>query len=75
MVSESYDDGWTAAIDGQPVEIERVNGDFLGCVVPVGEHDVTIEFRPAHLKWGKSISLFGVFVAAVLAASSARRPA
>ena len=37
VVSESYHDGWRATIDGSPVEVERVNGDFLGAVVPAGK--------------------------------------
>jgi hypothetical protein len=73
VVSEGYDEGWVAAIDGQPVDVERVNGDFLGCVVPAGTHDVALEFRPAHLPWGRSISLAGLVTAAVLAIAGFRR--
>jgi hypothetical protein len=57
VISESYDDGWIAAVDGRQVPLERVNGDFMGCVVPAGSHLVTLEFRPAHLRWGRIISL------------------
>jgi hypothetical protein len=73
VVSESYDDSWAATVDGQPAGVERVNGDFLGAVVPGGTHDVVLQFRPAHLVWGKGISLAGVFIVAVLAAVSVRR--
>ena len=30
VMSESFDAGWRAALDGQPLPVERVNGDFLG---------------------------------------------
>ena len=73
VVSETYDDGWTAAVDGRRVAVERVNADFLGCVVPGGAHDVVLQFRPRHLAWGKAISLAGLLVAAGLAIAGSRR--
>ena len=67
IVSESFDLGWSAAVDGTPVRVERVNGDFLGCVVPAGEHLATFVFRPRHLRVGQGISLGGVLVAVAIA--------
>jgi hypothetical protein len=52
VVSESYHPGWQATIDGRPERLLRVNGDFLGCVVPGGRHEVCLAFRPASLRWG-----------------------
>jgi hypothetical protein len=72
IVSESYDEGWIAAVDGQPAQVERVNGDFLGCVVGPGDHVVSLKFRPAHLVWGKSVSGAGFLVALVLMAIGSR---
>ena len=59
VVSESYHDGWRATIDGSPVEVERVNGDFLGAVVPAGMHVARFQFRPDHLSVGRYVSVFG----------------
>jgi hypothetical protein len=70
IVSEAFDTGWVAAVDGRPAPIERVNGDFIGSVAPAGEHDVSFQFRPAHLTWGMAASLTGLVVAAALAAGS-----
>jgi hypothetical protein len=70
IVSESFDTGWVAAIDGQPTPVERVNGDFIGSVAPAGEHEVSLQFRPSHLMWGTATSLGGVAAAALLAAGS-----
>ena len=50
--------------------VERVNGDFIGCVVPAGDHDVALEFRPMHLDVGKAISLSGLVLVVMLAAGS-----
>lgn len=66
VLSESYDEGWTATVDGRPVEVVRVNGDFLGCVVPAGTHYVALVFAPAHLAWGKQVSLGALLVAGLL---------
>ena len=52
--------GWRATLDGQPVPVERVNGDFLGCVVPTGSHAVRLQFRPVHLAVGRYVSLTGL---------------
>ena len=74
VVSESFDEGWIAAVDGQSVPVERVNGDFLGCVVGPGDHMVSLEFRPVHLKWGRGISLGGLLAALALMAISRKQP-
>ena len=72
IVSESFDDGWIASVDDAATGVEEVNGDFLGCVVPAGEHDVRLEFSPARQTLGLSISLGGLLIAAVLAGASIR---
>lgn len=41
-------DGWTATIDGQPVNINRVDGIFRGIPVPAGKHEVIFRYSP---KW------------------------
>jgi len=60
VVSESFDAGWRAALDDQPVPVERVNGDFLGVVIPAGSHAVRLQFRPVHLAVGRYLSLSGL---------------
>jgi hypothetical protein len=62
VVSESYHDGWQVCVDGQPATVERVNGDFVGCVIEPGEHQVDFAFRPAKLWWGKLVSLASLAV-------------
>ena len=60
VVSESFHDGWRATLDDAPVEVERVNGDFMGAVVPPGPHAVRLQFRPVHLVVGRYVSVFGL---------------
>jgi hypothetical protein len=57
VVSETFHDGWTATVNDQPAPVEIVNGDFLGCVLEAGQHDISLRFQPAHLEVGKAISL------------------
>ncbi len=57
VVSESFDEGWTVEVDGAVGAVERVYGDFLGVVVPAGEHAVTFLFRPRRLEVGRWLSL------------------
>jgi hypothetical protein len=68
VVSESHDPGWQVCIDGVPAAVERINGDFLGCVVGPGSHTVEFLFRPAVLPLGRALSLGGAAAALLLAA-------
>jgi len=73
VVSEAYDVGWTAMVDGERVPVERVNGDFLGCVVPSGAHIVTLWFRPQYAWLGEFLSMSGFTVAVLLIGASLTR--
>jgi hypothetical protein len=59
VVAESHDPGWGVTVDGTPAAVERINGDFLGCVVSPGRHRVEFTFRPPALLAGKALSLIG----------------
>ena len=65
-LTESWHAGWRATIDGTPQPVRRVNGDFFGCVVPDGEHDVRFEFDPKSLHVGKLVTLFGLAVLGIV---------
>jgi hypothetical protein len=56
VLTESFHSGWRATSDGEPLDVLRVNGDFLGCVVPPGTHAVVFTFRPLSLTAGWWIS-------------------
>jgi hypothetical protein len=60
FVGESFHRGWRVCIDGQPAETLRVCGDFIGCQVQPGRHDVELSFQPASLYWGRRLSLLGL---------------
>jgi hypothetical protein len=76
VVSESHDPGWEVRIDGTPAKVERVNGDFLGCVVGPGRHAVEFAFRPRPVHFGLLLSSAGlvmILLMACLAFASNRR--
>lgn len=66
VVSESYHDGWRASVDGRPVPVVRVYGDFIGCVVDAGSHRIDLVFAPWSLRAGVWISVAGVLMALAL---------
>jgi hypothetical protein len=66
VVSEMFNAGWRVTIDGMAGHVERVNADFLGAVVPAGEHDVELIFRPRYRTLGGPISLTGAALCLVL---------
>ncbi len=67
VISESYHEGWHATIDGNPTVVLRINGDFMGCLVPAGVHAVRLEFSPWSLRVGRFVSLATLACLLVLA--------
>lgn len=70
VIADSFDPNWLVSIDGQPATTARVNGDFLGCVVEAGTHEVHFAFRSASIFYGRFLSLGGLGLALVIAAGS-----
>jgi len=60
VTNQSWHRGWRATIDGNPAVTERVYGDFLGCVVPAGAHQLRLKFQPASLRYGAWVSAAGL---------------
>ncbi len=60
VLAESFHAGWEATVDGQSLPVVRVNGDFMGCVVPAGQSEVRFAFRPASLRYGRWLSFLGL---------------
>ncbi len=78
VLAERFHEGWSVRIDREKAPLLRVNGDFMGCVVPEGRHVLAFEFRPQSLRagaWlsGVGLGLLGVWTAAALWISRRRR--
>jgi hypothetical protein len=65
VIADTWYPGWTAHVDGAPVEIFRVNGLFRGIFLPPGQHRVELRYRPRY--WTSTI-LVSVIAAIVLGA-------
>ena len=68
VFSEVYYPGWTATVDGQNVELGRVNYVLRALNVKAGEHKVELKFFPSSVNATESIAYasFGVLVLVVL---------
>ncbi len=60
VTNESFHAGWRVRVDGVDYEPLRVNGDFLGAVVPGGTRRVELEFAPVSLTHGLRMSACGL---------------
>ena len=67
VLTERFHEGWRAEVDGAPVAVRRVYGDYLGCVVPAGSHSVLLTFAPASMRYGLSLTLAGLIATAAIA--------
>ena len=63
VVSERFHPGWRVEIDEQPGRVLRVYGDYLGCVVEPGPHEVRFRFEPESLRRGAFVSLLALGLA------------
>lgn len=62
VFSEIYYPGWTCTVDGEPVEVGRVNYVLRAITVKPGNHKVMMEFRPTSVTTTETIA----YVALVL---------
>jgi hypothetical protein len=80
VLNESYHRGWnlggeqTGPAQGRRLpgpRVLRVNGDFLGCLVPAGHSTVEFRFAPTSLRYGRPISVCGLGLIVILSAAAA----
>ena len=64
--TERFHAGWSATIDGVPLEMVRVDGDFLGCMVDGGVHQIRLTFKPRSFVYGAIVSAIGAMLLAGL---------
>jgi hypothetical protein len=60
ILSESWHRGWEVIVDGVAHPVVRAFGDFMGCVLETGRHDVEFRFRPWSFRAGVCVSLAGL---------------
>jgi hypothetical protein len=65
VVSSRYNRGWKAEIDGTPATVVRANGDFTGCAVPAGEHEIHLAWESASHRVGRAVTAAGLVLLAL----------
>lgn len=64
--SVPFEGGWSATVNGKPVDVEKVNVGFMAVEVPAGESKIVFTYKTPWLSEGILFSLFSLilFVAA-----------
>ena len=60
-----YDSGWSATVNGKPVDVEKVNIGFMAVPVGSGDSEIVFTYKTPGLKTGGIISLSAAAVLAV----------
>lgn len=62
--SVPWEEGWSCTVNGEPVQIEKVNYGFMAIRVPAGHTDIVFTYRTPGLSTGWLITGLGVLAAA-----------
>jgi LPXTG-motif cell wall-anchored protein len=73
VVLDSYDDGWSATVNGREERIHRADYAFRAVKVPAGRSVVAMHYRTPGLRLGTAVSLLGLLAALALLALRRRR--
>jgi hypothetical protein len=58
--SVPYDKGWSAEVNGQAVDIEKVDYGFMAVLCPAGTSSITFKYETYGIKYGEIITVTGV---------------
>ena len=62
VFSEIYYPGWTATLDGQPLQLGRVNYVLRAAYVPSGKHVLHMEYKPASVTLTETIAYIAIII-------------
>lgn len=68
VFSVPYDEGWTATVNGEPVDIEKVNVGFMAVKVPKGEAEIRFDYMTPGLLQGIGITVVSLLLLALYVA-------
>lgn len=66
-LSVPYSSGWSATLDGEPVDIQHANVAFMGVVAGAGDHHLELRYTTPGLAVGAVLTLCGLTIFAVIA--------
>ena len=64
FLSIPYSEGWSATLDGAPVQLYRANTMYMGIVVPEGTHELEMHYVTPGAIGGLCMTLAGVLICA-----------
>jgi hypothetical protein len=74
VLSETYEKGWHARVDGRKAPVDEAYGVIRAVPVSAGDHTVVLTYDPWSLRYGFYLSLFGAALSlAVIGAFAVRR--
>lgn len=62
VLSIPYENGWTAYVDGEKQDVERVNLMYSGIMLKPGNHEIELRFHIPGLKISILISALAIFI-------------
>lgn len=68
VITLPYQRGWTAWVDGEEVDIQKVNYQYMGLNLSAGEHSIRLHYQQPGLKYVLPVTASGagVFVCIIL---------
>jgi len=74
MFTVPYSTGWTATVDGKPVEVMRADTAFMAVKVEgAGEHEIVFSFESPYLRTGAYLTLAGLLAFVAVCVFERRR--
>lgn len=67
--------GWAATIDGRAVPIIETNGLMPAVMVPEGDHEIELRYRPRSVALGAALTALGLIATAIVATRRTQQPA
>jgi hypothetical protein len=61
VLSDAWDPGWRATVDGRKSPVFRANYLLRAVEVPEGRHTVVFRYEPDSFRYGSALSLLGLF--------------
>lgn len=58
--SVAWSEGWSATVNGEPVEVDKINGGLCAIRVPEGIGEISFTYETPWLRYGIIFSLIGV---------------
>ena len=73
MISQPYEDGWTATVNGQPVELQAAYDGLMGVPVQTGDNIVELRYLTPGLIPGAVVGIASVTLFVVWRIAARRR--